>query len=187
MNMQRTTSSLVITAVFALTCVFGGNDYATQTSGFQIPGHGTFRLAVPSGWQTSDVPLDQPASVTIRIAPAKGDSFEVHISTVWLDAKALAATTPESRRRDVEHSAEEMLSHAVEKNATIQEIKGPESVGNYYSLTDRAPGEEEFKYVSQGTLLTGEVFSAFTILYRTESSAEVTRVLRMLTEAIYLK
>jgi len=185
--MLRLTFFVASTTVCSLTGALGVNEQATQASIFSIPRHGSLRLAVPSGWLSDSLPLESPASVTIHIFPKAGNGFDVKVTSVWMDAKALAQTTAESRKRDMQRSAEEMLPHSVEKVAAPQEIKGVESVGWYYSLTDREPGEGEFKYLVQGTILTGDVLSAFTILYRTPAAAEVTQALRMLADAKYLK
>lgn len=173
--------------MFSLTGALGVNDQATQAADFSIPHHGSLRLAVPTGWQLDSLSLEEPASVTIHITPKKGDAFDVRLTTVWLDATVLAKSSAESRKRDMQRAAEEMLPHSVEKLATLLEIKGVESTGWYYSLTDRNPGEGEFKYLNQGSFLTREVLTAFTILYRMPAAVEVPQVLRMLAEAKYVK
>jgi hypothetical protein len=186
-KMVGTTVIVASVMMLALSGASGVDERATQALDFPIPGHGTLRLAAPTGWQTDSLPLEAPASVTIHITPKTGDAFDVKLTSVWLDAAARSKTTAESRRREMQGAAEELLPHSVEKVATLREITGVESVGCYYSLTDREPGEGEFKYLSQGTVLTGEVLSAFTILYRTPAAAEVPQALRMLAEAKYVK
>jgi hypothetical protein len=59
--------------------------------------------------------------------------------------------------------------------------------GYYYSLTDRAPGPGEYKYVTQGTLLTGELMVVFTFLHRDLAMPEKSMVLAMLANATYAK
>jgi hypothetical protein len=185
--MVRSALIVVSIAIYALASAAGVSERATRSSDFSIPSHGSLRLAVPTGWQTDSLPLARPASVTIHFTPTQGGAFDVTITSVWMDANALAKATVEARKREMQQSADEMLPRSVEKTATLQEIKGVESVGCYYSLTDREPGEGEFKYVIQGTVLTGDVLSAFTILSRAPAAAEATQALRMLAEANYVK
>src|SRR5882672_2810750 len=187
MRMVKTTAIVASMTMFTLTGALGVNERAVKASDFPIPGHGVLRLAVPPGRQTNSVLLETPASVTIDITRETGDAFDVQLTSVWMDAKALAETTLDSQKRNTQQAAEEILPHSVEKMATLREIKGVGSVGCYYSLTDREPGEGEFKHLSQGTFLTGGVLSTFTFLYRTQSAAEVTQALRMFAQAKYLK
>jgi len=66
------------------------------------------RLAVPAGWQTNSVLLETPASVTIYITPDTGDAFDVKLTSVWMDARALAETTLDSQKRNTQQAAEEI-------------------------------------------------------------------------------
>lgn len=140
-------------------------------------------MKVPHGWRDSVKSLDQPASVTLRFAPATGDAVSVQASTVWLDAAKLARLTDESLKAVVAQSAEGPLRRAEEEKAVIQEVRGQDSHGFYYSLTDRAPGQGEHKYLIQGSLITGELMTAFTILYHEPASAERDMALQMLASA----
>jgi hypothetical protein len=76
---------------------------------------------------------------------------------------------------------------AVEKTLTLQELRGTQSVGTYYSLTDRKPAPGEFKGLTQGSFLTGELLSAFTILSDNPGSSDVRQLLRMFSEATHVK
>jgi hypothetical protein len=160
---------------------------AAATQDFQIPGHGTLRLAVPDGWKVNSRPLREPASVTLHLSPNSGDRFDIQISAVWLSADQLAKTSGQSLRENMQRAANDLLSHSVEKVATIQEIRGAESIVDSFALTDRDPGPGEYKYLTQGTFLAGEALSAFTILYRAPQTPEVAEAIRMFREAMYIK
>ncbi len=154
---------------------------------FKIPMHGTMRLAIPNGWKVESEPILDPAAVAIHIVPESGNAFDIQVTSVWLDADRLTKTTSQLIKDSAQRAADSLLSHSVETTATLQDIRGTESSGSSFSLTDRAPGPGEFKYLTQGIFLSGEALSSFTILYRTPNPQEVTDALRMFTDARYVK
>jgi len=174
------------TAVCLLTSVLFAQS-PTTVKEYAIPGHGTLRLAIPEGWQVSSSPVQQPASAVLHIAPKTGDGFDVQLTAVWLDAAAVTKTTAQSITTNVRRSADELLPQAVEKTVATQELRGAQSLGSYYSLTDRNPAPGEYKYLTQGSFLTGELLSAFTILSRMPAAPEVGQALRMFGDAKYAK
>jgi hypothetical protein len=154
---------------------------------FPVPGHGTLRMKVPDGWRSQASPVRDPASVTLHFTPASGDAFDVQVTAVWLDSAKRTSMTPESMKASAQHAGEELLPHSVEKTVVLHDLKGPESVGFYYALTDRQPGPGEFSHLTQGMFLTGEILSSFTILHRTSESAEAAHALQAFAGATYVK
>jgi hypothetical protein len=159
----------------------------TAVKEYAIPNHGTLRLAIPDSWQVTSKPVPQPASTVFHITPKKGDAFDLQLTAVWLDAPAFAKTTAQSIKGNVQRSAEAMLPQAVEKIAAMQELRGTQSVGSFYTLTDRNPAPGEYKYLTQGSFLTGEVLAVFTVLSRVPGTPEVGQALRMFADANYSK
>jgi hypothetical protein len=158
-----------------------------QVHEYPVPSHGKLSLSVPGDLRDFSQTLSDPASVLLRFRPRSGDAFYVQVTTLWLDSKKLANSTPESIRDVVKSSAAEPLRHAVEKELLIKDLRGAETRGYYYSLTDRAPGPGEYKYMSQGSFLTGELMTVFTILYREPVCPEKELVLQMFADAKYVK
>ena len=152
---------------------------------FSIPQHGSLRLRVPDGWQSQSHSLADPPSVILHFSPANGDAFVVQVTAVWLEPDRRSRETPESLKATVQRAANALLPHSVEKTATIHDLRGPESAGFYYALTDNNPGPGEFSYLTQGVFLTREVLSTFTILHRTPASPEANQALRAFSEATY--
>lgn len=146
---------------------------------FPVPGHGSLHLPVPQDWRAASKSLAQPASVLLRVRPAEGDAFLVQVTALWLDQEKLARKTPAQLKRDVEKSAAGPLQQSVEKDLRLEELRGAQALGYYYSLTDRAPGPGEYKYLTQGIVLAGEMLTIFTILQREPAPAEKARLLQM--------
>jgi hypothetical protein len=153
----------------------------------QIQGHGSLRLAVPEDWQIGMKTLKEPASVMLHLVPKTGNSFDIQLTAVWLDAEQLAKVNSESIKENMQRAAAKLLPRSVEKVANVRSFRGRETVGHYYALTDRDPAPGEFKYLTQGTFLAGEALSMFTILYSTPTAPEVDQTIRIFTEATYAR
>jgi hypothetical protein len=154
---------------------------------FAVPGRGNLQLSVPKEWRAISKSLEEPTSVLLRIRPATGEAFLVQVTAVWLEPAKLAARTEEQLKADVRRSAEKLLTQAVEKEAVIVELRGAQTLGYHYSLTDRAPKPGEYKYMTQGILVTGELLTIFTILYHDPALPEKAQVLQMFAGATYTK
>jgi len=171
-------------------CLLAGGMLAQQSIPVQVylvPNHGSLRLSIPVSWTVESRAIADPASIFLHIAPAKGKDFDLQLTVVWLDPANLSKTTPESIKSNTERTGNGVLLQAVEKTLTLQELRGTQSVGTYYSLTDRKPAPGEFKGLTQGSFLTGELLSAFTILSDNPGSSEVRQLLRMFSEATHVK
>ena len=171
-------------------CLLAGGMLAQQSSTGQVyivPNHGSLRLSVPGSWTVESTAMADPASMFLHIAPAKGKDFDAQLTVVWLNPANLGKTTPESIKANTERTGNGVLLQAVEKTLTLQELRGTQSVGTYYSLTDRKPAPGEFKGITQGSFLTGELLSASTILSDNPGSPEVRQLLKMFSEATHVK
>ena len=156
---------------------------------YPIPGHGRLVLSVPAGWRVLSESLDKPPAVFLHFRPGAGDAFDVQVTSVWVDAAKRASLAPDSVKAGVERTAAEALPKAMEKEAAIVELRGREAFGYYFSLTGQgSPAEaRDYRYLTQGTVVTGEVMTAFTILYRDPTPPEKEQGLRMLRNAAYSK
>jgi hypothetical protein len=176
--------------VLTAACLLAGGMLAQQSSSTQVylmPNHGSLRLSVPGSWTVVSSAISDPAGMFLHIAPAKGKDFDVQLTVVWLNPANLARTTPESIKANTERTGNGVLLQAVEKTLNLQELRGAQSVGTYYSLTERKPAHGEFKGLTQGSFLTGELLSAFTILSDNPSASEVRQLLKMFSEATHVR
>jgi len=155
---------------------------------FGIPGAGNLVLNVPATWRVVDKSIPDPAGVVIGMRPVTGDAWNLQITSVRADPRR-PQPAPEALKERLQGMADKMLDNAVEKKATLVELRGKQAVGYYYSLTDKASknGPDDYKYITQGTLLTGEITTVFTFLHRDPVPAEKEQVLRMLADATFAK
>jgi hypothetical protein len=170
--------------------LLAGGMLAGQSSSVQVyivPNHGSLRLSIPVAWAVESTAIAEPATLFLHIAPAKGKTFDAQLTVLWLTPANQATTTPESIQANTGRTGNGVLLQAVEKTLMLQELHGSESIGTYYALTDRKPSPGEFRDITQGSFRTGELLSVFTIRSSNPSSAEVKQLLRMLTDATYVK
>ena len=84
-------------------------------------------------------------------------------------------------------AAKFIKSQAVEETLKIVELKGSSGRGYYFSATDKAPKPGEYKFMTQGILLVGELTVTFTILTNDNQKDTVNDALTMLRTATHLK
>ncbi len=65
-------------------------------------------------------------------------------------------------------------------------LKGSNSFGYYFTLTDRAPKAGEFKYMTQGALRVGNLMVVFTVLTNDGQSKTVDDALSMMQSAKHI-
>ncbi len=181
-----------LAAVAVVACALGGSIGAQEPAPAQqyaIPGHGRLLLSVPAGWRVLSQSLDKPPAVLLHFRPHAGDAFDVQVTSVWVDAAKRASLAPDSVKAGVQRTAAEALPKALEKAATIVELRGREAFGYYFSLTGQGSPVEagDYRYLTHGTVVTGEVMTVFTILCRDPTPPEKEQGLRMLRDAAYAK
>jgi hypothetical protein len=153
---------------------------------FTVPGHGSLQLNVPKTWRIADKSLEDPASVTLRFLPGSGEAFHVQVTSLWLDAGKRAGKTPEQLRKDVQQAGEKSLGQALEKQLTLHPLRGAKAQGYYYTLTDRDPAPGEYKHLTQGMFLAGELFTIFTFLHHEPEIAAKAQALQMFAAAAHV-
>lgn len=153
---------------------------------FSVPGHGGLQLGVPKGWRATSKSMDDPASVVLRMGPASGDGFNLQVTTLWLDAEKRAKQTQERLRAQVASGGGKLLEQSAEQRLAVEELRMAQGYGFYYSLTDKAPKAGEYKYLTQGMLVTGELMTIFTLLHHDAEISEKTQALKMFAGATHV-
>ena len=153
---------------------------------YGVPGHGSLELKVPGSWRSQTRSRSEPPMAQLRLLPASGNTFDMQITAGWLDP-AKRDSRPEALKARVQSAANAALKEAVETDAKLVELRGAQSQGYYYTLTDKAPGPGEFKYLTQGITSVGDLTVMFTILHREAVSEDREKALRMIADAVHSK
>ena len=144
-------------------------------------------MSVPRGWRVTSKSLQEPPAVSIQMGPSSGDAFSIQVSAVFVDPAQDPELSPASLKDRMQRTADKALPRAVEKEARLVELRGKQAMGYYFSLTDKestsAPGD--YKYMTQGSFLTGRVLTVFTVLQHDSSGAEKEQALRIFAEAAH--
>jgi len=157
----------------------GGN---SSTRSYDIPNGGTLELFVPANWKDSVRQRPGGGPPTIAFTSAVGTEFQVLVTALW-KANEPESFAPSKIRAFVESSGRKLLRQAVEEKLVVQELRGPEALGYFYSLTDRAPARNEYKHTTQGSIGLGNLMLTFTILSNKKDGVEHRAALDMLKAA----
>ncbi len=145
-----------------------------------LPGGGALVLHAPSGWRQAREAGSIP---TVSLTPEGSNAFQVMVSPLVKADGTMPPADPESLRRLVSTGAQGALSQSVEKSLPVQELRGTNVSGSFFSATDRAPKPNEFKYLTQGALAVEGLPVTFTILSNGDPQAALEPALRMLKAA----
>lgn len=179
--MKRTIFFLVLcfyTAVFA-------GDVVTRR--FLFSPNKIIELRVPTAWKDNADQMSREPVPTINFQPKGRNQFDVLLSPLPLSKEEAGLLTREEVRKRVNAGADAARSQSVEKTVSIVELKSKTGFGYYYSVTDRAPGSGEYKYMTQGMIRIGNVAVSFTILTNDHQSEVVTSALFMIGTASYFE
>jgi len=150
---------------------------------YPIPEHGTLELKVPASWKGE---LHKPQAnmpPTMMFNPAKGNDFQVIITVLWGKNGEQGFNSRERVRTLVEKDGQKLFPNAVETKIELQEIRGADHTGYYFTLTDKSPDPGEYRYMTQGAIGVGNLLLTTTILHRVKASESVKDALFALREA----
>ena len=162
---------------------FAASTAAADTRRYVIPGGGAMVLAVPDGWRDETKPNYYPnRPVTFVFTPATGEQFVVHVSPALASARNPRPGTGEVHD-GVAKSADRLKSQAVEPELKIVDFRAGEIFGSYYAATARAPKPGEYKHLTQGTYVLGDLIVNFSIYTRDDGDGVVEKALDIMKTA----
>ncbi|MEX2150404.1 MAG: hypothetical protein WD793_09305 [Steroidobacteraceae bacterium] len=140
---------------------------------------------MPPAWVDNvDIPPGG-APLTVQLTPADGAPFAVHLTPLAPDPTADRVMDPAALYAAVREAAERIRPRAIEETIEIERLRGTRGTGYFFSVTDREPQPEEFRYMTQGALQAGELIVWFTILTNNGQEAEVATALAMLQSLVH--
>jgi len=153
---------------------------ADERKAFALPDNSKLELAIPPGWK------DELKDRTIAFTPREGAPFQVHITPVGRQRPGTSADTAIQMRQSVQQGADKVKPLAAEPILTAEALTGAPGPGYYFSATDRDPKPGEFKYLTQGMLLVGDVVVGFSILTNDAQEKVRDQALAMLKSASHI-
>jgi hypothetical protein len=159
---------------------------------FALPDNSKLELSIPAGWK-DEVKAAQgskanqgSAPSTVALTPREGAPFEVHVAPIARQGQGASADTAIKMRHSVQQSADKVKPTAMEPFLPVDQLSGAPGPGYYFSATDREPKPGEFKYLTQGMLLVGDVIVAFSILTNDAQEKVRDQALAMLKSASHV-
>ena len=150
---------------------------------YQLQGHGALQLAVPRSWNDQMRQLKAEDPPMILFTPEKGYGFNMQVTPLWSSKPGATLPSADEIRRTVTRAANDAQFQAADTAIQVKEIQGAAGTGYYFSITDRAPKPEEFKYMTQGMVAVGELVLSFTVLSNDGAEPAVADALKMLKGA----
>ena len=186
--MKTVLSRVKLGLVVALVVTFLGTSvvFSAEPKGvrkYPIPEHGMLELNVPNSWQDKVHKPQENLPPTIVLTPASGGDFQVLISVRWSKKGDPGFNRPEKARALVGKDGQKILPKTVETKIVLQEMKGVDNTGYFFSVTDKAPEPGEFRYMTQGKIGVGKLLLGFTVLTRVRDSESLKEALSMIREA----
>lgn len=135
-----------------------------EKKAFALPDNSKLELTIPPGWKDELKTRQGSTAATIALTPRDGSPFEVSVTPVGRQRPGTSADTAIQMRDSVQQAADKVKPSALEPYLPAEELTGAPGRGYYFSATDREPKPGEFKYLTQGMLLVGDVIVSFAIL-----------------------
>ena len=150
-----------------------------QERTLSIADRGTVVLSCPRAWaqHTGEAPP------TIRFSNSAGQKFVVLITAQWSPTQDSLFNSSAKVRALVEERAEKLAPQAVEHELPIHEMHGASGNGFYFSATDKDPGPNEYKYLTEGALAVDDLLLFFTVLTNDADSSIVNDALDVVRSA----
>jgi hypothetical protein len=158
-----------------------------ETKRYALPDNTSLELSIPAGWQDDVKQGESGTPPTIAFTPRAGPPFQAFVTPIWRPRPEVPVASAEQIRQSVQRAAEQVQPRAAESSLPVDELSGAKGPGYYFSATDKAPKPEEFKYLTQGMLLVGELAVTFSILTNDGQEKMRDAALDMLKRAAQVK
>lgn len=153
--------------LFALLLIAPGSAESKRFNFPEMIG-GVVSVEIPEGWSGSFSRSAIPEVATARFKPDSSDEPVIMITIIAaVPGSPFADATASSVEDIVSKSAARVAVTSVEGTLTVESFTGDTIFGSYFSATDRAPPEGEFKYLSEGVASFGSFAVTFTALSHT--------------------
>ncbi len=169
-------------AVFSVALALMAASAAAEPLVTSLPDGGKLELTVPASWQSTHQTVGP--SVTVRLSSPTPGKFVVLLTVLPVKAGSPASTL-EGLRAVITDQGNQALPSALQDHLEIVEVKGTQTIGYLYHMTDRKPekGPGDYREADQGAILLGQHLITVTILTHPGDAATVEEAKRLLATA----
>ena len=173
-------------ALLFLATVTGAIAADGEKKAFALPDNSKLELAIPAGWKDELKAGQGSSPPTVALTPRDGAPFEVTVVPIARQKPGASADTAIRMRHNVQQSADKVKPSATEQYLPVEQLAGAPGPGYYFSATDREPKPNEFKHLTQGMLLVGDVVVGFSVLTNDGQEKVREQALAMLKSASHI-
>jgi hypothetical protein len=137
---------------------------------FKVPGHGDLVMTIPAGWRKevkSGLRKTMPPTLTIT---APHEVVQLLITPLWSTKGDASFNSPEKIHEVAKAAGEQMLSGSKETSLALQDLKGDNAEGLYYTFTDKSPAPGSYECMTSAYVGVGDLLAAATILHHEKDS-----------------
>ena len=168
--------------VFITICLVPSFAHAAQ---YDVPGHGSLYLDIPSEWADEVNSPKESAPPTIVLTPEKGDDFKIFITPFWHDKGDPDFNSKNNLMSNIKVEGTDLLEQSVESELEIKEITGKEAYGYYFIFTDKSlVGKERsvgnYEYLLNSFMGVGDLLVAVAVLYHEPNDVFIDKVIKIL-------
>lgn len=145
-----------------------------------LPQRPSLVIPLPDSWQGKVNRASSDLPPTIAVTTVGGRPFQLMITPIWPSSGDARPPTPEFNRAMVAAGAERAKAQSVEAELPVRDLSGPGVFGAYFSATDKAPKPGEFRNMTQGLVVVGELHVSFTLLSNGDPAAVTGAVLQVM-------
>ena len=155
-----------------------------KTVAMSLGDYGALQMRVP-GWMESVTPATDREPPAIRFHEVAGGPVRVLVSAT--PAPGDSGPGPRELWPQLQAMFEQMRGQVVETAPAPHVLETAEGIGVFFSVTDRAPKEGEFLYMTTGLAVTGRLLVYFTILTNADEPVFFTQALAAIRSAVHLR
>jgi hypothetical protein len=157
--------AVTIGMVFSLVCNSIAQSATTSdaSQAVPIPDHGDLVVPTPQGWTRKL--QGPPKAPTIKFTERSDQQFDLLITVIPLPASRKNVNSPENLKAMAQAQGSMALKTAKETELKLEQLKGKDAVGYFYTLTDSNPDPGSFEHMTQGLVGVGDLLLTFTFLH----------------------
>jgi hypothetical protein len=171
-----------VTLFMALVLNVSASDRLQERT-LSIPGRGMLVVSSPITWSQQISQPPETLAPTFRFSSTAGQKFEVSVTAFWSPTNDPSFNSSTNVRAIVENTLDELEPRLVETDIPLRKLHGGSGTGYYFSATDKAPGPNDYKYLTQGAMAVGDLLLTFTVLTKERDSSVVNDALNMVRSA----
>jgi hypothetical protein len=152
-----------------------------KTKNFAVPDHGDLVATLPEGWNATIQQAPGLPGTTIEFDGDKAGDVQVLVTAIPNGTRGHLKVDAGALKQLAQAQGTQLLATSKEPELRLDALKGVDSTGYFYNLTDKAPDPGSFERMTQGMIDVGDLLCTFTVLYHRPNQSQRTTALQMIS------